>query len=121
MALYTLNELHGKIADQINVLVQKEDFRIAHDKYDDTYNENIFKATLVKGVCTIEFYAYEKDDTFIKTYLIVDNKSHVYDHFKKLTYYKVHDDIYADSKLEADNERVKWYASFLCRSKLSNQ
>lgn len=114
MALYTLNELHSMIADQIRVLTQ-EGFRISHDRQVDTYSENAFNATLVKDELIVEFYAYEKNDTFIKYYLTRSGKSRLHGiiNSDRFQYYKVHDDIYADTKLEADNERVKWYASLL--------
>lgn len=112
MALHTLNELHNKTADQIRALVQ-EGYRITPDKFVGPYSENIFKAYLVKDDFTVELYSREKDDTFIKCYIIKNNSYHLYDRNECFHYYKVHDDIYADTKLEADNERVKWYASCL--------
>lgn len=109
MALHTLDELHSRTADQIRALIQ-EGYRITPDKFVGPYSENIFKAYLVKDDVTVEFYSHEKDDTFIKCYIIKNGKYRSCDHDECFFYYKVHDDIYADTKLEADNERVKWYA-----------
>ena len=112
MALHTLKELHNRTADQIRALVQ-EGYRITPDKFVGPYSENIFKAYLVKDDFTIELYSREADDTFIKCYIIKNDNYRAYDHDECFFYYKVHDDIYADTKLEADNERVKWYAHCL--------
>lgn len=112
MALHTLKELHNRTADQIRALVQ-EGYRITPDKFIGPYSENIFKAYLVKDDFTVELYSREKDDTFIKCYIIKNSKYRSYDHDECFFYYKVHDDIYADTRLEADNERVKWYAHCL--------
>lgn len=112
MALHTLNELHSRMADQIRALIQ-EGYKITPDKFIGPYTENIFKAYLIKDDVTVELYSREKDDTFIKCYIIKSGKYRSFDHDECFFYYKVHDDIYADTKLEADNERVKWYAHCL--------
>ena len=112
MALHTLNELHSRTADQIRALIQ-EGYRITPDKFIGPYSENIFKAYLVKDDFTVELYSRESDDTFIKCYIIKNGKYRSFDHDECFFYYKVHDDIYADTKLEAQNERVKWYAHCL--------
>lgn len=112
MALHTLSELHNRTADQIRALIQ-EGYKITPDKFVGPYSENIFKVYLVKDDVTVELYSHERDDTFIKCYIIKNGKYRLYDHDEHFFYYKVHDDIYADTKLEADNERVKWYAHCL--------
>lgn len=112
MALHTLKELHDKTADQIRELI-KVGYKLTPDKFKDPYTENIFKAFLVKDDYTIELYSHEKDDTFVKCFIIKNETFHGFDRTECFHYYKVHDDIYADTKLEAQNERVKWIAHCL--------
>ena len=103
MALHTLKELHDRTADQIR----------EPDKFKGPYTDNIFKAFLVKDDYIIELYSHKKDDTFVKCFIIKNETFHGFDRTECFHYYKVHDNIYADTKLEADNERVKWYAECL--------
>lgn len=111
MALHTLEELHSKTADYISDVINRG-FEIDPNKSvsDDPH---IFNVTLynkdlkqITEICT-----KEDRDSFTRSF-------HIYCSFSlggygqrfSTSYYKVHDNIYADSKEEADREYRKWLA-----------
>lgn len=108
MALHTLEELHSKTADQIRALIE-EGYRI--DPNRTVTDPKVFYAKLVKVTDTglrfeVTFSTVEGADTFTKS--AVFNSTFI--HKEDWKYYKVHDNIYADSKEEADREHKKWLA-----------
>ena len=108
MALHTLEELHDKTADQIRALIE-EGYRI--DPNRTITDPNVFYAKLVKVTDTglrfeVTFSTVEGAGTFTKN--AVFNSTFI--HKEDWKYYKVHDNIYADSKEEADREHKKWLA-----------
>ena len=111
MALHTLEELHSKTADQIRALIE-EGYRI--DPNRTITDPNIFYAKLVKVTDTdlrfeVTLSTVEGANTFTKRALF-DSNSGVFSHKEDWKYYKVHDNIYADSEEEADREHKKWLA-----------
>jgi len=112
MALHTLEELHSKTADQIRALIE-EGYRIDPTQ-SVSNNSNIFYAKLVKVTdgdlqFKVTLFTVEGTNTFTKTALF-NNNSDVFSHKDYWKYYKVHDDIYADTIEEADREHKKWLA-----------
>ncbi len=108
MALHTLEELHSKTADQIRALIE-EGYRI--DPNRTITDPNVFYAKLVKITDTglrfeVTFSTVEGASIFTKS--VVFNSTFI--HKEDWKYYKVHDNIYADSKEEADREHKKWLA-----------
>lgn len=108
MALHILNELHSKTADQIRALIE-EGYRI--DPNRTITDPNVFYAKLVKVTDTdlrfdVTFTTVEGANTFTKS--AVFNSTFI--HKENWKYYKVHDDIYADSEDEAKEEHKKWLA-----------
>ena len=108
MALHTLEELHNKTADCINSLINKE-FKIIPDK-SVSYDPHIFNVTLynkhtnqIVEICTKEIIDYFTRSIEVHCNL-GDGSSQTYN----VSYYKAHDNIYADSEDEAKEERKKW-------------
>lgn len=111
MALHTLEELHSKTADQIRALIE-EGYRI--DPNRTITDPNIFYVKLVKVTDTnlrfeVTLSTIEGANTFTKRALF-DSNSGVFSHKEDWKYYKVHDNIYADSEDEAKEEHKKWLA-----------
>ena len=108
MALHTLEELHSKTADQIRALIE-DGYRI--DPNRTITDPNVFYVKLVKVIDTnlrfeVTLSTVEGANTFTKS--AVFNSTFI--HKEDWKYYKVHDNIYADSKEEADREHKKWLA-----------
>ena len=116
MALYTLEELHNKTADQIQALIQ-EGYKIDPERsYCD--KDNVFKAYLVKDdfevfICTTENNDNYNDSVFNKDVIIINKNFPNLRQTDRWDYYKVHDNIYSDSEEEAKEEHKKWLASNL--------
>lgn len=113
MALYTRKELHDKTAGQIRTFIE-EGYRIDPSK-SISKDRNKFKAVLTNNLThfTVEIETVESSEAFEMFINIFCNMGGGFSNSYNMTYYKVHDDIYSDSKLEAGNERVKWYAECL--------
>lgn len=110
MALHTLEELHSKTADYIND-VANQGFKIDPNKSvsDDSHT---FKATLYNKITkqTIEICTKEDVDSFTRSFNIYCSLGGGFSQRFNTSYYKVHDDIYADSEDEAKEEHKKWLA-----------
>ena len=111
MALHSLKELHDVTADQIRELI-KSGCRI--DSNAPIHESNIFYAKLVKEDSRIhglklEFVIItsESSDKFTKLFIVNSNELDEPMHRKCWNYFKVHDDIYADTEDEAKEERDK--------------
>lgn len=110
MALHTLKELHNKTADYISDVVN-HGFRIDPDKSvsDDPH---IFNATLYNKITkqTVEICTKENNDSFTRSFNIYCSLGGGSAQRFNVPYYKVHDDIYADTEDEAKEEHKKWLA-----------
>ena len=109
MALHTLDELHSKTADYISDVIN-HGFKIDSNK-SVSDNPHIFNVTLYNKITkqTVEISTKEDNDSFTRSYNIYCSLGGSAQRFN-VPYYKVHDDIYADSKEEADREHKKWLA-----------
>ena len=129
MALHSLKELHDITADQIRELI-KSCCKI--DSNVHIHKQNVFYAKLVKEDSRVtglklEFViaTSESDDKFTKLFIVNSNALDDAIHRKCWHYFKVHDDIYADTKDEAKEEREKWLDTNLrlcdtcCKNKTS--
>ena len=117
MALHTLEELHDKTADQIRALIE-EGYRISpkdsySDKNDSVRYPNVFHTKLVKELnpsfkYEVVITSADGVEGFCKSLTYKDSMgtNNKYD----WKYYKVHDNIYADTEEEADREHKKWLA-----------
>lgn len=110
MTLHTLKELHSKTADYISDVVN-HGFKIDPNKSvsDDSH---IFKAILYNKITkqTIEICTKEDNDSFTRSFNIYCSLGGGFSQRFNTSYYKVHDDIYADSEDEAKEEHKKWLA-----------
>lgn len=110
MALHTLEELHSKTADHISD-VANQGFKIDPNKSvsDDPH---IFKATLYNKITkqTVEICTKEDSDSFTRSFNIYCSLGGGFGQRFNASYYKVHDNIYADSEEESDREHKKWLA-----------
>ena len=110
MALHTLEELHSKTADYISDVVN-HGYKIDSNKSvsDDPH---IFKATLYNKITkqTIEICTKEDNDSFTRSLNIYCSLGGGFSQRFNTSYYKVHDNIYADTIEEADREHKKWLA-----------
>ena len=113
MALHSIKELHDITADQIRELV-KSGCKI--DSNLPIHKPNVFYAKLVKEDSRVtglklEFViaTSESDDKFTKLFIVSSNASDSTIHRKCWHYFKVHDDIYADTEDEPKEERKKWF------------
>lgn len=111
MSLHTLEELHRRAADQIRTLIQ-DGYRI--DPKGSISEGNLFSARLRKLVDnTLKFEitisTVEGTDTFTKR-ILLDSNSKTASRKEDIKYYKVHDNIYADTEDEAKKEHKKWLA-----------
>jgi len=98
MAFYTLEELELNIADQINKLVQNG-YHI--DGEASTSTGKRFKAVLKKDFpqqMTVIFRSIIICDKYASGFEVSCKKLPELNHSKYNTYYKVHDNIYTDSK-----------------------
>ena len=114
MALHSLKELHDITADQIRELVQSG-YRI--DSNIPIHKPNIFYVKLVKEYdvapgLKFEFVitTAESSDKFTKLFIINSNALDEPIHRQCWHYFRVHDDIYADTEDEAKEEHKKWLA-----------
>lgn len=110
MALHTLEELHNKTADYISDVVN-HGFRIDPDKSvsDDPH---IFNVTLYNKDIkqSVEICTKEDNDSFTRSFNIYCSLGGGFGQRFNTSYYKVHDNIYADSEDEAKEEHKKWLA-----------
>ena len=108
MALHTLEELHNETADCINNIVDKG-FKISTDK-SVSYDPHIFNATLYNKYTsqTVEIYTKENTDSFTRSIDVYCNLGGGSSQRFNDSYYKAHDNVYADSEYEAKEERKKW-------------
>lgn len=110
MALHTLKELHSKTADYISDFISKG-FRIDPNK--SVSNDlHIFNVKLYNKITkqTIVICTKEDNDSFTRSFNIYCSLGGGSSHRFNVSYYKVHDDIYADSEDEAKEEHKKWLA-----------
>ena len=108
MALHTLEELHNETADCINSVINKE-FKIIPDK-SVSYDPHIFNVTLYNKHThqTVEICTKENTDYFTRSIDVYCNLGGGSSQMYNVSYYKVHDNIYADTEDEAKEEREKW-------------
>ena len=112
MVIHTLKAINAEIGIVIRRLV-KEGYRIV--PIENTCTDSYFDATLSNDKFIVEIHSYtnKKDDTFNVEYTIRAATCKSYINSMNIRYYKIHDDLYSESKLEAQNERVKWIAHCL--------
>ena len=108
MALHTLEELHNETADCINSVINKE-FKIIPDK-SVSYDPHIFNVTLYNKHTNqiVEICTKENTDSFTRSIDVYCNLGGGSRQTYNISYYKVHDNIYADTEDEAKEEREKW-------------
>ena len=108
MALHTLEELHTETADCINSVINKE-FKIMPDK-SVSYDPHIFNVTLYNKHTNqiVEICTKENTDSFTRSIDVYCNLGGGSSQMYNVSYYKVHDNIYADTEDEAKEEREKW-------------
>ena len=116
MALHTLEELHNETADCINSVINKE-FKIIPDK-SVSYDPHIFNVTLYNKHTNqiVEICTKENTDSFTRSIDVYCNLGGGSSQMYNVSYYKVHDNIYADTEDEAKEEREKWL--YMKRKKL---
>ena len=108
MALHTLEELHNETADCINSVINKE-FKIMPDK-SVSYDPHIFNVTLYNKHTnqSVEICTKENTDSFTRSIDVYCNLGGRSSQMYNVSYYKVHDNIYADTEDEVKAEREKW-------------
>ena len=108
MALHTLEELHTETADCINSVINKE-FKIMPDK-SVSYDPHIFNVTLYNKHTNqiVEICTKENTDSFTRSIDVYCNLGGGSSQMYNVSYYKAHDNIYADTEDEAKEEREKW-------------
>lgn len=108
MALHTLEELHNETADCINSLVNKC-FKISPDK-SVSYDPHIFNVTLYNKHTNqiVEICTKENTDSFARSICVYCSLGGGSSQTHKVSYYKSHGDVYADTEDEAKEERKKW-------------
>lgn len=108
MALHTLEELHNETADCINSVINKE-FKIIPDK-SVSYDPHIFNVTLYNKHTNqiVEICTKENTDSFTRSIDVYCNLGGGSSQMYNVSYYKVHDNVYADTEDEAKEEREKW-------------
>lgn len=108
MALHTLEELHNETADCINSVINKE-FKIIPDK-SVSYDPHIFNVTLYNKHTNqiVEIRTKENAYSFTKSIDVYCNLGGGSSQKYNASYYKVYDNIYADTEDEAKEERKKW-------------
>ena len=108
MALHTLEELHNETADCINSVINKE-FKIIPDK-SVSYDPHIFNVTLYNKHTNqiVEICTKENTDFFTRSIDVYCNLGGGSSQMYNVSYYKVHDNIYADTEDEAKEEHEKW-------------
>ena len=108
MALHTLEELHNETSDCINSVINKE-FKIIPDK-SVSYDPHIFNVTLYNKHTNqiVEICTKENTESFTRSIDVYCNLGGGSRQTYNISYYKVHDNIYADTEDEAKEEREKW-------------
>ena len=108
MALHTLEELHNETADCINSVINKE-FKIIPDK-SVSDDQHIFNVALYNKHTNqiVEICTKENTDSFTRSIDVYCNLGGGSSQMYNVSYYKVHDNIYADTEDEAKEEREKW-------------
>ena len=108
MTLHTLEELHNETADCINSVINKE-FKIIPDK-SVSYDPHIFNVTLYNKHTNqiVEICTKENTDSFTRSIDVYCNLGGGSSQMYNVSYYKAHDNIYADTEDEAKEERKKW-------------
>ena len=107
MALHTLEELHNETADCINSLVNKC-FKISPDK-SVSYDPHMFNVNLYNKHTNqiVEICTKENTDSFARSIDVYCSLGGGSSQTYNVSYYKVHDNIYADTEDEAKEERDK--------------
>lgn len=113
MALHSIKELHDITADQIRELIKygcKIDLNVSIHKQSVFYVKLVKEDSRVTGL-KLEFViaTSESDDKFTKLFIVNSNALDDAIHRKCWHYFKVHDDIYADTEDEAKEERNKLF------------
>lgn len=108
MALHTLEELHTETADCINSVINKE-FKIITDK-SVSHDPHIFNVTLYNKHTNqiVEICTKENTDSFTRSINVYCNLGGGSSQMYNVSYYKAHDNIYADTEDEAKEERNKF-------------
>ena len=108
MSLHTLEELHTETADCINSVINKE-FKIMPDK-SVSYDPHMFNVTLYNKYTnqTVEIRTKENTDSFTRSIDVYCNLGGGSSQRFNYSYYKAHDNVYADSEDEAQEEHKKW-------------
>ena len=108
MALHTLEELHNETADCINSVINKE-FKIIQDK-SVSHDPHIFNVTLYNKHTNqiVEICTKENIDYFTRSIDVYCNLGGGSSQTYNISYYKSHDNIYADTKDEAKEERNRF-------------
>ena len=110
MALHTLEEEHSRTADYISDAIN-QGFKIDPDK-SVSYDPHIFNVTLYKKDTNrvVEICTKEDNDSFTRSFNIYCSLGGGFSQRFNTSYYKAHDNIYADSEDEAKEEHKKWLA-----------
>ena len=108
MAIHSLEELHNETADCINSVINKE-FKIIPDK-SVSYDPHIFNVTLYNKYTNqiVEIFTKENTDSFTRSIDVYCNLGGGSSQTYNISYYKSHDNIYADTEDEAKEERNKF-------------
>ena len=107
MSRYTLEELHGITANQINSLI-KEGYKINADK-SVSDKKNVFIAILNKDDFEVIISTKESYELFNETVDIYNSNTKRLDQSLSWNYYKAYNEYYCDSKYEAEDLREKYY------------
>ena len=108
MALHSLEELHNETADCITSVINKE-FKIIPDK-SVSHDPHIFNVTLYNKHTNqiVEICTKENTDSFTRSIDVYCNLGGGSSQTYNISYYKSHDNIYADTEDEAKEEHKKW-------------
>ena len=104
MSLYTLKELNNRPADIIRSLLL-EGYRIVPTEQS---NKREFVAVLTNSSYTVKVITRCGYDHFAIIFVVKCNEDYRFDFEKSRYYYKSHNNVYSDSKKEAEDERVKY-------------
>jgi len=109
MSLYTLKELNNKPAEIISALILEE-YKIIPTE--QSSNKKEFVAVLTKGNYTVEVITRYNYDYFVIIFTAKHSTDHKFDIEESRIYYKSYsdkyDEVYSDSKKEAEDERLKY-------------
>ena len=109
MSMYTLKELNNKPAEIIRSLIL-EGYKIVPTEQPS--NKREFAAILTKGHYTVKVITRYSYDNFFIIFVAEHSIDHKFDFEESHIYYKSYGDnyneFYADSKKEAEDERIKY-------------